>query len=343
VNRAVETAGTVTFAERYTDREGGHLLLHSRRRSDAVVLDALIATDPTNDLIPKLVQGLLGHRVRGRWEGTQENAWALLALDRYFRTYEAATPDFHGGVWLGDRYAGGTTFRGRTTEREHVAVPMPQLLRADARDLLIARDGTGRLYYRAGLRYAPADLRPAALNRGFIVSRTYEAVDDAGDVRRAADGSWQVRAGARVRVRVTMIAPSVRHHVALVDALPAGFELINPSLAGGGFADDPGLIPVDGPGVRGMMEPGMVRSPAAPAGRPIWPWPQSWYSHENLRDDRAEAFAPLLPAGVHDYTYLARATTPGAFIVPPPRAEMMYEPETFGRGAGDRVVIRSGQ
>jgi len=52
-----------------------------------------------------------------------------------------------------------------------------------------------------------------------------------------------------------------------------------------------------------------------------------------------EAFASLLWPGVHPYTYLARATTPGRFVVPPPKAEEMYAPETFGRGATDIVVV----
>jgi uncharacterized protein YfaS (alpha-2-macroglobulin family) len=42
---------------------------------------------------------------------------------------------------------------------------------------------------------------------------------------------------------------------------------------------------------------------------------------------------------VYDYDYLARATTPGTFVVPPPKAEEMYHPETFGRGRGDFVVV----
>ncbi len=33
------------------------------------------------------------------------------------------------------------------------------------------------------------------------------------------------------------------------------------------------------------------------------------------------------------------ATTPGKFVVPPPKAEEMYHPETFGRGSGDVVIV----
>jgi alpha-2-macroglobulin len=349
MNRLVETAGTATFAERYED--AAHLLLHSRRRTDAVVLDALIAANADDDVVTKLAQSLLAHRVAGRWSGTQENAWVLLALDSYFRTYEATTPAFDARVWLGDRFAGGRAFQGRTTDRQEIRVPMPELIRADAPELVIAREGEGRLYYRAGLRYAPADPRVPATDRGFLVARRYEALDDPADVRRDADGTWHVRAGARVRVTLTMVAPSVRYHVALVDPLPGGFEPLNPELQGTGFTDEapiPTRVRPDMPGVR--LPPPPPPPPGAPpmppgadvAARPglPGPWSPRWFEHQNLRDDRAEAFAAYLQAGSWEYSYLARATTPGTFVVPPPRAEMMYEPETFGRGDGAVVVIR---
>jgi uncharacterized protein YfaS (alpha-2-macroglobulin family) len=184
----------------------------------------------------------------------------------------------------------------------------------------IGKEGPGRIYYRAGLRYAPRDLDLAALDAGFAVSRTYEAVDDPRDVRLGADGRWHVKAGARVRVTLTMTAPSRRLHVALVDPLPAGFEPVNPELQG--TRQTP-------PGQDG-------------GARPMdygWWWRLYWYEHQNLRDERAEAFASLLPAGTYTYAYVARATTPGQFIVPPPRAEEMYSPETFGRGKSERVVV----
>ena len=59
-----------------------------------------------------------------------------------------------------------------------------------------------------------------------------------------------------------------------------------------------------------------------------------------MRDERVEAFTSLLWDGVHEYTYVARATTPGSFVVPPTKAEEMYMPETFGRSASDRVEIQ---
>ncbi len=87
---------------------------------------------------------------------------------------------------------------------------------------------------------------------------------------------------------------------------------------------------------------GRAPSPAAPASvAPVWSWWRwwTWYDHQNLRDDRAEAFTSLLWDGVYNYTYYARATTPGTFVVPPAKAEEMYSPETFGRTGTGRVIV----
>ena len=56
-------------------------------------------------------------------------------------------------------------------------------------------------------------------------------LDDPNDVKRLDDGTWQIKAGARVQVNLTMAAQTRRYHVALVDPLPAGLEPINPSLS----------------------------------------------------------------------------------------------------------------
>jgi uncharacterized protein YfaS (alpha-2-macroglobulin family) len=318
-NRAVETAGAANFFTSYGDDE--YIMLHSDRRTDAIVLDALINDDPASDLIPKVVSGLLGHRSAGRWRNTQENVFVLLALDRYFNTFEAQTPDFVARIWLGETYVASHEFRGYTTDTRTTTVPTAYLSEAEAEDglldLVLQKEGDGRLYYRLGMRYAPDDLQLDALDRGFTVQRTYEAIDDPEDVRRDEHGTWRIKAGARVRIRVDMVANTRRYHVALIDPLPAGLESVNPALAvSESLPDD------------GRDEPVPYR----------WWW-GPWYEHQNLRDARAEAFASLLWEGVYQYTYIARATTPGDYVVPPAKAEEMYSPEVFGRSASDRVVV----
>ena len=321
-NRVVETAGAAHFVTSFRE-EDAYVLLASDRRADGIILEGLMRSQPDSDLIVKIVRGLLAHRKAGHWGSTQENAFVLLALDAYFRTYEAQTPDFVARAWLGEDYVGAFQFEGRTTEYQHLLLPMDYLLaeglppQGGAQDLILAKEGAGRLYYRLGLRYAPTDLQLEPLDQGFVVERRYEPVDDEGDVVLGADGVWRIKAGARVRVRLTMVAPTRRYHVALADPLPAGLEPMNPALA------VTGAIPQD----------------PADQAQPYWWWRWTWYEHQNLRDQRAEAFTPLLWEGIHTYTYVARATTPGEYVAPPARAEEMYAPETFGRTGTDRVIV----
>ena len=188
-----------------------------------------------------------------------------------------------------------------------------------AQNLVISKGGEGRLYYRLAMSYAPRNFDLGNADDGFTVERTYEPVDNPEDVQREAGGTWRIKAGARVRVRVTMVAPSRRYHVALVDYLPAGFESLNPELA------TTEVIPED-------------QKEAADKAN-WWLWRQVWFDHQNLRNERSEAFSTLLWGGVYNYSYVARATTPGQFIVPPAKAEEMYHPETFGRSKSDRVRI----
>lgn len=324
-NRVIETAGAAHFVSSYGDSD--YLLLNSNRRADGVILEALIVDQPNSDLISKIVRGLLAHRTRGRWENTQENVFILLALDRYFKTFEKVTPDFVARAWLGERFAGEQVFRGRSTDRQQVNVPMRYLAQQTAPDLVLSKEGAGRLYYRVSMNYAPSDLNLKAADHGFTVERTYEAVDDPKDVTCDAQGVWRVKAGARVRVRLTMVAPTRRYHVALVDPLPAGFETLNPTLA----ATE--NIPRD------PKQTGVVEYGSRSYGYGWWWWRPEWFEHQNLRDERTEAFASLLWEGVYKYSYVARATTPGDFVVPPAKAEEMYHPETFGRGSTDRVRI----
>jgi uncharacterized protein YfaS (alpha-2-macroglobulin family) len=312
-NAATETANAVTFATSYG--EDDYLIANSDRRTDGVILDALIGEAPGSDLIVKTVNGLLGHQTRGRWNSAQDNAFILIAMNRYFDTFESVTPDIVARAWIGDTYAAEHEYRGRTTDRDNTLVPMDQLTQDTT--VVVQREGTGRLYYRLGLRYAPDDLQLDARDEGFVVDRVYEAVDDPGDVTRDADGTWHIRAGAKVRVRLTMVADARRTHVALVDPLPAGLEPVNPALQ-----------------VSQTTPPEDTGADAKP-----WCWCWQWFEHQNMRDDRVEAFTSYLAGGTYEYTYIARATTPGEFVVPPAKAEELYATEVFGRSASTTLVV----
>lgn len=322
LKRVTETANKAYFVTDYKD--GQYLILSSARRADAVVLEALLS-EPTadnqfNDLIPKLARGLLESRERGHWSSTQENAFVLLALDKYFQIYEKVTPDFVAKVWFGNNYAGEQKFVGRTAETRLTNVPMELLQTGNqTQNLILDKQGAGRLYYRIGLKYAPNDLRLEAADYGFTVTRKYEAIDNADDVKQNTDGSWTIKSGARIRVRLQMVAPTSRYHVALVDFLPAGFEIVNSALANAESSPK---------SADSTSNDWQIRARSR------------WFNHQNLRDNRAEAFTQFLGSGIWNYEYVVRATTPGNFVAPPAKAEEMYSPEVFGRTSTEFVSVR---
>ena len=317
MNRATETADKAQFSMSYGEGDGEYLLLHSNQRTDAILLYALLGDDPGNGLNTKLVRGLLAHRVKGRWESTQENVWVLLALQKYFRTFEKEAPDFIARVWLQQTYLGEEAFKGRSNKEAQIEVPMKEVPEKQT-DLVIGKTGPGRLYYRIGMTYAPKSLRLPAESRGFTVERKYRGLDNPTDVKQDENGDWIVKAGAKVEVELSMVVTERRYHVALVDPLPAGLEPLNPALLG--------TPPVS---TGGDVEDSMS----------WWRW-WHWYEHENLRDERAEVFASLLYPGVYTYKYTAIATTPGDYVLPPTKAEEMYSPEVYGRNATGRLSVK---
>jgi hypothetical protein len=287
-------------------------VLPSTRRAHAVFLEALVGVDPESDLVGKLASGLLERRPHARWSTTEENAFALLALGRYFEAVEAEAPRFIGRAWLDDTLLFQRQYGEGEIESHAFTVPAAYLARsAGIRRLTIARDGPGSLFYQARLRYALKDGDANPVQAGFEVSRTYEGIDGGTEVQQEDDGTILVRAGALVRARLFVFTAAARRHVALVDPYPEGFENGRESFRIRHFTWK------TGPGE-------------------LWRFPDS---EARFRDDRTEAFAVSLPRGFYVYEYLIRATTPGVFTAPAPRVEAMYEPEVFGRGAASRVEI----
>ncbi|MFH2005784.1 MAG: alpha-2-macroglobulin family protein, partial [bacterium] len=228
-NAAIQdTPYKVHFREVAT--ESLRLLMHSTSRTDSIVLAALMEVQPEHPLVPKVVRGLIEARVRGRWETTQANAYALLALSRYYKHYEKIVPDYRLRAWLGDGFIGQTSFKGRTMRVVEQKVPMTFLHQQGRKPLILEKTGPGKLYYRLGLRYAPKSLRLPPEEQGFSVQREYEPVEGKDTVVKLAGGRYRIKAGKYVRVRLRIVVPSRRYFVAVDDPLPAGLEAVDLNL-----------------------------------------------------------------------------------------------------------------
>ncbi len=341
-NHAFQTAEEAHFEENWGDLY--RVWMASDQTTNAVILDTLLTMDVDHPLATKVVRWLLEERDGGRWSTTQSSAWALVALAHFYRVREADPPDFTATLDFGGERLLAERFEGRPDRERSAEIPMSRLFDGRGDQLVVERQGTaGRLYYSLSLHYARSDLPRDGIDRGFYLERHYEIVDMAAlrsgaGAERPAESVARARAGDLVRVQLSIVVPQERSMVVVEDPLPAGlesidFDLRTTSLALARAASGYDLGDNDPYGGYGVDVPhddyGYYGYYGDQDFSGEWWW--SPFYHRENRDDRVLLFADHLPAGVHHYEYLARAVTPGTFVVGPLRAEEMYNPETFGR------------
>jgi uncharacterized protein YfaS (alpha-2-macroglobulin family) len=327
------TGAGATVAENLGDEYA--VVLDSEARTTAMVLRALLAIDPAHPLASRLAKGLLAARNHGTWRSTDESAWALLALDDYRRAQERVAPNFDASILVGGTKVAGGSFHGKTVESVTKSIPAAALLASSGATLAFEVDGTGKLFFEARLHYARRDLPTAGLDRGFYVRKTVRTLKPA-DLKAALatlpdSSASSAVAGDLVLVDLVVVTQDPREQVVIDDPLPAGLEAVQASLA----TTAQSLDVTEGGGEGEQDDEASRDDDTVAAGSA---WSQAWF-HREYRDDRVVTFVDHMEAGMYHYRYLARATTHGTFVVPPTRAECMYEPETFGRTAGATFVV----
>ncbi len=308
----------------------------------AALLSLITRIDPKHPLVPKMTRWLLRARTNGSWDNTLESGYALTALLDVARTSEPTSPNFTAAVSLGATELLSQKFSGRSLDVVSTPVPMSKVVQAAAgakAPLKISATGTGTLQWEARLRYAPQLATLEALDQGFTVERSYSpysalpptraaaaaAVVDAaaasatsagsvgGAIEAAApgqlSGATSFKAGDLVIVRLRITTSELRRNIVIDDPLPAGLEALNTLLTSTSQAES------------GAQDTGSV-------------------DHTEIKSDRVLMFATVLPDGATVLQYVARATTPGSFTVPPTQVEDMYRTEVFGRTATTKFTVR---
>lgn len=285
-------------------------------RTTAVVLDALARLDPENRLASQAVRWLMHARTGDRWETTQETAWSLIALTDWMVATGELEANYSWGVRLNwEDLGSGRATSENVRETTEFRVAVADLLRGEANRLQIARgEGPGHLYYTAHLHaYLPVE-EVRALNRGIIIGRTYEMAD----CEEQCPSLAEAKVGDRVRVRLTIIAPNDLSYVVVEDPFPAGAEPVDTSLQTTSVVGE---------------RPELRRTDVESFWWD-WGWGWWWFAEADLRDEKLVLFAPSLPAGTYEYTYLLEMGLPGTYRVLPATAYEMYFPEVMGRSDG---------
>jgi hypothetical protein len=279
-------------------------------RSTAIIVAAFSRIQPDHALLPPAVRWLMTVRQQGGyWSTTQETAWSIIGLTDWLAASGELDAAYAWSTSLnGAELDSGKVTPANLTDTTALHLAIGDLLTEAVNRLAVERDGeAGQLYYAAYLTYAkPADT-VKALDNGLSVQRQYRRMGGDGKAITSAN------VGDYVQVELTLIAPTDLHYVLVEDYLPAGAEALDSSLATTSLT---------------------AAAPAPGQSDSRQPWGWGYFTHTDLRDEKAVLFANYLPAGVYQYTYTIRASLPGEYRVIPTHAEQMYFPEVFGRSDG---------
>ncbi len=262
-------------------------------RERAVQLFAWTLYKPKSPEVAKLVKELLELRHNGHWGTTQQNAWALLALARYYTVSEKGAPDVNATLVT----AGGdlpVALNAQTITASHAFDFAPD---RPLGPLAAMNPPRGKLFGETLFVVRPLVINQPAQNRGYAVSRIYQKLGEEGELKDATD----LKVGDRlvVTLRIETVRPG--HFVAIDDPLPAILEAVNPAF----------------------------QSRAIGGG----PQDRDWVSdHREMRADRVMYFCDHLAPGSYVFRYLARVRMAGTVHAGPTKVEEMYRPERFGLG-----------
>jgi uncharacterized protein YfaS (alpha-2-macroglobulin family) len=326
---AVRSGGKLAFNEVLDD---GYLRLSATPlNSSCAILSAVaeggastLADDVPFELVRAITQARGG---RDHWENTQENVFCAGALLDYAQRYEQEAPAMRVAVSLAGVALGAAEFGSVRDEAVGLARPIVPADPGTSAELAIERQGSGRLYYAARLRYAPAEPAAASVNAGIEVRREL-SVERGGEWVLLGDVA-EVRRGELVRVDLFVSLPTARHFVVVDDPVPGGLEPVNRDLANASLVD---------------ADAGAFR----PAGGSWWFERGDWrgygtsrwsFYHQELRHDAARFYSEYLAPGNYHLSYSAQAIAVGEFAIMPTHAEEMYDPDVYGKSASGRLVV----
>ena len=278
--------------------------------------------NPKDNMVDRLLQSLLLSQKKGYWQSTATTALVLESVYTYIKARSLDAVDFRATAEFGGQKLAEGSFSGPG------AKPVTRTFRFDSKELsAISRDrdtaldfsknGTGTLYYTALMRYALPDELQNARDEGLRVS-VQITESESGRELKPSDGSKliELESGTTYTVRTTLSTGTNRDFIAMRVPVPSGCEILDAALATGGRGSEINVDSGDG---------------------------RSWtrrISSRALYDNEARFFWDSFYRGSCTVEFKIRAARRGVYPVPPATAELMYEPELFGRADGYLFVVK---
>jgi len=249
---------------------------------------------------PRILRGLVARRKDGALDTTVANAWAVLAMRTFEKTYESEPVAGRTTVALADQ---ARAIEWSVPEPAPVTLPWPP---AEA-TMAVAQQGSGKPWITTTSRAAVARTAPVAA--GYRITKTVRAID------ARTPGKWS--RGDRMGIRLDIDAQRPMWWVVIEDPLPTGASHLASGL--GRAAPPPQLSWSDW---IQQMKDGVL-------------WPRYVErSHESWR-----AYVEQMPDGHAFIEYAIRLNQAGSFHLPPTRVEALYAPEVFGEAPNTDLIV----
>lgn len=272
----------------------------STLRSDGlrlVIVDELWPKNPAADILKRRV--VAGLQSKGGYYSTQELAWGILALGKQARGIDKVDLAELKKMKLlvnGKNATGGYEVQG---------MPTWQLENANSKSVIsvanVPSSSNGMFLY---LNVTGVTQKVPKGRGGFNIERRY--LDREG----SEINPQNIKQGDVITVNLTFKSNNRAgdRNVAIVDRIPAGFEIENARL---GRNEEAGWISKDS-----LFQP----------------------EYLDIRDDRIQFFGSVSQS--KEFYYSVRAVTPGNYTAPPSLIEQMYDPESTTYGDATVVQIQ---
>jgi uncharacterized protein YfaS (alpha-2-macroglobulin family) len=322
--RTVTLVGTVSDWSWY----GGNV------QAKALLLMLYARIQPDSQLVLGIANDLIASNNTGHWENTSNAGWVLQAFAEIVARGGETDSRFTASVKLGGSEIANRSFRGFSRSPFTKVVSAKDLTGIAGREqgraveggtylpLTFGLTGKGTLYYTAELRYSIAAAGVEPRDEGIGIAS--EIIDEKG---ATVDGT-DLGLGKVYTMKLVFYSSRDRTYLALRAPIPSGAEPVDGSLATSQIVRPPAAQVSQNENGSGETDSGYQGD-----------FGDSGFT-TRIYDNEVRFFFDELSRGKHEVSFLFRTTTPGVYPTPPVQAEMMYQPEVFGRTSGAIYRIR---
>jgi len=295
----------------------------------ALALKTVLTIEPENTkLIESIKRWLLLERDNNGWANTKTTAQVFLALmqeqllfDKQISTNETLT------ISLANKLLKQLSFNidNRLSAEEQIDLPQ------DAQKISLNKTGSGRIYYNNLSTYTRL-LKPGeniaasgspeglSLERSFYRLSPSTTTSD-GKIHFTSEKITDhiVKAGETVLMKVKVDAPVRLPYVILEAYLPSGAEISEDK------SKEDSIKTNNSKGDESDLE---------------GDWGNSWWTHQDILDDRIVFFCTDLPQGKSEFSTLVRMEMPGKYQINPLKLEGMYAKNVRAYSSLDTLEVK---